>query len=536
MRIGAAGRVRLSNRAEVELQRYAKPDSETAIRPHALWHKHVHGTKLDAMQVLRMIEMDAHRNTIDYSCRRTRKTSTKELYNLEKLSTSEHQGLGIVAPRERQAQNNLKYIVDAVRRSEILKAYIAFRSGRRQLSDTKLEFVNSSTAQTYGIMGEIDGDSLSIASLEEVDDMPQDRLLSKFLPMLGASERLGATVKLEPEIRISGVLKGADVLESLMASGEYHILPLVDVYMGLELGIISREWAKTMQAQQTSAEWMRQFLCRKISSQYHIWEKWIRRAKAVGLAAGLQPAQPLPGSRYKRRGLISFGYDHLGHGQGVNASKSCLVVCEQLGNWVTFPFVRYWGVGTDDKVVETDLLGYWEYFKPDYACGDAYGVGMLTSLNDRLFQRGLVELDRRSIGDGESTAATWVKWPFAPIRFHGMQKHSMASVLRAAFHNGQAAVPDFDDDDPECEDIQTFVRQLGNVKTEQTKSDYPSYVMVEAKVGDDGFDAAMAGIWALVTRGEIEPPTVIMTRTQSREQLLGMPDPVLPIDVEKVAA
>lgn len=529
MRSSAAGRLRLSNRAEVELKRYAEPDPETGIRPHALWHKHVHNADLDAMQVLRMVEMDANRNTIDYSCRRTRKTSTKELYNLEIIATQEHQGLGIVAPRERQSQNNLKYIVDAIRRSEILQAYVAYRAGRKQLSDTKLEFVNHSTAQTYGIMGEIDGDSLSIASLEEVDDMPQDRLLSKFLPMLGASERLGTDVTLEPAIRISGVLKGADVLESLMASGEYHILPRVDVYMGLELGIISPAWAKTMQAQQTAGEWMRQFLCRKISSQYHIWEKWLRRAKSVGLAANLQPAQPLPGTRYKPRGILSFGYDHLGHGESLTASRSCLVVCEQLGNWVTFPFVRYWGAGTDDKVIENDLLGYWEYFRPNYACGDAYGVGMMTSLNDRLFQKQLTEIDRRTIGDGESTASTWVKWPFAPIRFHGMQKHSMASVLRAAFHNGQAAIPDFDEDDPQCADFATFMRQLGNVKTVQTKSDYPSYVMVEGKIGDDGFDAAMAGIWALVTRGEDEQATVIVSRAQTREQLLGMPAPVLEV-------
>ena len=39
--------------------RYARPDPVTGIRPHALWHKHVHNVDLDPMQVLKMQEMDA---------------------------------------------------------------------------------------------------------------------------------------------------------------------------------------------------------------------------------------------------------------------------------------------------------------------------------------------------------------------------------------------------------------------------------------------------------------------------------------------
>ena len=50
--------------------------------------------------------------------------------------------------------------------------------------------MNGSKACAYGIMSQIDGDSLTRASLEETDDMPQDRLMSRFLPMLGAARRL----------------------------------------------------------------------------------------------------------------------------------------------------------------------------------------------------------------------------------------------------------------------------------------------------------------------------------------------------------
>lgn len=534
-RISKTDRLRTQNRAEVAIMRYAVPD-EHGIRPHALWHKHVHNVQLDPVQVLKMMEMDQHRNTIDYSCRRTRKTSTKELYNLERLATNEGLELGIVAPRQQQSQNNLNYMLDGIKRSEMLTAYILIERGRRRLNDTGFQFANGSSASAYGIMGQIDGDSLAIASLEEVDDMPEDRLLSRFLPMLGAAQRLGTDVRVDPEIRISGVYKGADLLQNFIDSGLYHVLPVVDVYLGQEMGIIGAGWVALMQAQQTEGEWVRQFLCMRFSAQNWIWEKHIKRARVVGLAAGLEIAGPLPGGRYKRRGLVSFGYDHLGHGESLHASRSALVVSELVGNFVTFPFVRTWGAGTDEKTIEQDLIALWDYFRPDYAMGDAYGIGLLTTVNDKLFRLGLTEVDRMSIGDGQSTASSWWQWPFAPIRFQGMTKHAMASLLRSAFHNGRAALPYFEDDSTlspgpspasgrgEVEaDFRDFARQLANIKEEKTKVDYSSFKMADSKIGDDLFDAAMAAVWALETRGVEDMATVIGHRIQTREQLLGMP-------------
>lgn len=527
---------------------FAAPDSETGLRPHALWHKHVHNVTLDPVQVLKMIEMDQHPNTVDVSCRRTGKTAVKEMYLLEHNATRPHQTEGIVAPRQQQSQTNLNYHLDAIRRSEMLRAFMMWKSGREQLSDTKYQFANGSGAAAYGIMSQIDGDALTCASLEETDDMPSDRLLSRFLPMLGSARRLGVDLDKEhfkPQVRITGVFKGADVLQTLIDSGQYHLLPAVDVYLGIELGILNEAFMLEMRAQLPEGEFIRQFLCKNVASQNWIWEKHIRRAMAVGLSAGLQAAGPVPGGRYRKRGLVSFGYDHTGHGESATASKSALVVMEQIGNFVCTVFVKTWAPGTDDRVIELDLAGLWEYFRPDVAMGDAYGVGMLTSLNDRLFRDGLTDVDRRTIGDGDSTASTWGQWPFAPIRFQGMTKHSMASALRSVFHNGQAAIPFFEDArevvaveangelhevplvrldrrSDGAADWQLYVRQLANIKALATKADYSSYKMADPKVGDDLFDAACAAVWALTTRGaEAFGPVVIEQRTASRAQLLG---------------
>jgi hypothetical protein len=520
-RISAKRRIELAHVAEREVMRFADD--------HALWHKHVHGVELDAAQVLKCIEMDEHRNTIDFSCRRTGKTAVKELYNLMYMATHSDQELGIVAPREAQSLVNLGYHLDAIRRSEILDNWLMYKSGRKALSDTKYQFANRSIAQAYGIMAQIDGADMTIGSIEEIDDMPADRLNSRFLLTMGSTRRLGASKDAvnDPQIRITGVFKGADTLTDLIATGHYHVLPTVDAYLGIEMGILNEQFIMQMRSELSPDEYLRQLLCRNVSARNLIWEKHVRKALAVGLAANIQVADPLPGERYKKRGMISFGYDAGGHGEDPSSSKHALIVTEQIGNFVCFIFAKTWAAGADDSVVKRDLIGLWRYFMPDYAMGDAYAVGMLTQLNDELFAEGLTDIDRRAIGNGDSTASTWPEWPFSPVRFEGMTKHAMAQSLRSVFHNGQAAIPYFDEHDvpPELTDMRELVRQLPNIVPVKTQHSYSSYKRANNKINDDLFDAAMASVWGIVTGGISDVKTVILKRSQRHEQLLpGQPN------------
>lgn len=513
-----AARLKARNVAEAEVMRFADD--------HALWHKHVHDVTLDPMQILKCIEMDRNHNSIDFSCRRTGKTAVKEMYLLKHNATTADQELGIVAPREAQSIVNLNYHLEAIRRSPILSAYINFKSNRLQMADTYYQFANRSMARAYGIMANVDGGDLTAASLEEVDDMPRDRLFGRFLLMMGSSRRLGANEgsKNDPQIRITGVFKGADTLTDLIAGGHYAILPTVDVYLGMELGILNAAFMKQMQSELDPDEYIRQLLCKNISSRNLIWESKVREAMQLGLRALLELLEPYPGAVYKKRGLIGFGYDASGHGENPTSSKHAFVVTEQIGNFVSFPFVKQWPAGTDETTVKNDLRGYWRYFRPDTAIGDAYGIGMLTALNDDLFMEGLTPIDRRAIGEGESTASTWSEWAFSPLRFEGMTKHQMAMAMRALFHGGHAVIPYFDDQDvrdPATADMRAFVRQLPNIVAKPTKVSYASYKMADAKKGDDLFDAAMAAVWGLATRGATAGPTVILSSTRTREQLLA---------------
>jgi len=553
-RVSKQQRIRLQSVAEREVMRYADD--------HAMWHKHIHNVELDPVQVLKCLEMDQYPNTIDFSSRRTGKTAIKELHQLKHNATNADQELGIVAPREAQSLVNLGYHLDAIRRSEILTAFLNHKSGRVQLADTQYQFANRSMARAYGIMAQVDGGDLTAGSLEEVDDMPKDRLFSRFLLMMGSSRRLGAskTAKNKPEIRITGVFKGADTLTDLLNNGEYHALgcfhgerakqeiqklidigqldpesldletyrypvPIAHAVNGCDLGMLNTEYMQSMRKQLSTDEYTRQLLCINTASRNLIWELYIRRALQVGLDANIQIIEPMPGVKHVKRGLIGFGYDAGGHGENPQSSRHALVVSEQIGNFITFPFVKTWSPGADDQVVKRDLMGFWQYFQPDTAFGDAYGVGMLTQLCDELFAEGLTTIDRRSIGDGDSTASTWTEWPFAPIRFDGATKHNMAQALRSIFHHKQAAIPYIDDSDdslldPALQDMRLFIRQLPNIVALPTKMPYASYKQADAKVGDDTFDAAMAAVWGLFTRGAVHAPTAVLTRTQTREQLL----------------
>lgn len=516
-RINPVARARAQSVAEKEILRF-KGD-------HARWHKHVHNVELDAMQLLKMEQMDRNAQTIDFSCRRTGKTTTKELHCLEFLACTPDQEEGIVAPREAQSQANLAYHLDAIRRSPILDAFLMFDRGRKQFNETRYQFSNRSKAASYGIMSQVDGGDLTVASLEEVDDMPKDRLYSRFLLMLGANRRLGASkdfVK-DPKIRITGVFKGADTLAEMVENKSYHQLPIIDVYLGMEMGIVKESFMVQMRNDLPSEEYIRQLLCRNVTGRNLIWEKWLRAAVQLAVRTKLGIEEPVPGLQYRRRGRIAFGYDHLGHGENVDSSTSALVVIEQILGFEVPIFCKKWKAGEDEGLIKDDLKACWRYFRPEYAMGDAYGIGLLTTLNDELYREGLTTIDRLAVGNGESVGSTWKEWAFQPIRFEGMTKHQMAQVAAASYKHGKAAMPyvdDLGDTDVSVLHMRELQRQLVNIRAEPTTKPYSTYVRVNNKIGDDLFDAYIAASFALNTAGTGDVPTYISMRQVAESDLL----------------
>ncbi len=493
---------------------------------HALWHKHVHNVELDSMQILKCIEMDKHRNTIDFSCRRTGKTAIKELHDLKELATHPDQELGIVAPRLAQSEVNLRYMTDAIGRSEILRAFVGYERGRRLLADTYFQFANRSRAQAYGIMANVDGGDMTMASLEEVDDMPKERLFSRFLLMMGSTRRLGAAKasRNEPSIRVTGVYKGADTLTDLVSGGHYHLLPIVDCYLGMELGILNEQFIAQMRDELAPDEYIRQLLCINVSARNLVWESWVRRSIQTGVMAGIDIIPPVPGRTYdKAVGQIFVGYDAAGHGEDPLSSKHACTVVEIMGNWVVVRYVRTWRPGADDPEVIDGLMSIFRYFRPTKAIGDAYGIGIIRAVNEQCLREGITDVDPKAVGDGESVASNWPHWYFSPLRFEGMTQHQMASSVRAAYSGGNVAMPyvdDLQDNDPEVADMRLLQRQIPNIKKVSVNKSYASYQMANKKLGDDAWDSFMAAVWAFVNRLTESAPAVVLLGKTPKSKLL----------------
>ena len=518
-RVSGAARLRAHSRAHEEILRYQ--------HDHALWHKHVHNTDLDTMQVLKCLEMERCSYTIDYSCRRTGKTAVKTLYNLKFMACNPDQEVGIVAPRLAQSQVNLRYMTDAIARSEMLKAFVAYDRGRRQLADTYFKFANQSRAQAYGIMANVDGGDMTIADLEEIDDMPWERLNSRFLLMLAGNRRLGASKgsRNDPQIRITGVFKGADTLADLVKGGKYAVLPTVDCYLGIGLGVLNEQFIMQMRDQLAPDEYIRQLLCQNVSARNLIWESWVRRSIQTGINANVQMQVPVPGLTYKAVGEIVVGYDGGGHGEDPTSSKHALVVLEVIGAYLVVRYARTWSAGADESEVIDGLMSVFRYFRPRRGLGDAYAIGVISKVNELCLKEGITDIDPKTIGDGQSTASNWPHWYFAPIRFLGMVQHQMAEATRQIFSSEQIAMPYVDDlpmEEQEVRDMHLLQHQLPNIVKEKSSKDYASYRMANRKLGDDLFDAFMAAVWSFVNRLVEAAPTEILITKRPRGSLLEM--------------
>lgn len=512
-------------------RKYSPIVAEQILLKHshpAAWCWEILGIKLDPLQLLRWDMLDKHRHTVSWDARRMRKTTTIFLHALKWLATHSHEFFLAVTPKEQQAQDAMEeYMLMHIRDSEVLRAFIQIRGGRKQISDRKFTFANNSTGRIAGIYSEVDGKGVSYCIYDEAEDLDQHRLLTKFLPMHSQSEKIGANRQMEPQIRFSGVIKGSGLRKILIDKGYFPMTqpnypkpPIIgNVNLGVQLGILREKELSILQSMMAPDDWTRQMLCLEVESDSVIKYSHVRRA----MTQALEWAEPAPGKEYKKRGVVSIGYDHLGHGEQTTSSRSALVVCEMVGEFVTFPYVKTWPAWADEtRDILPDLVNIWRYFRPDAFFGDAYGIGLLTAFNDELYRFNLTSIDRRAINEGRSTESSWPEWAAAPVRFGGLHKHNMVDALRILFEREYAKIPWFDDAEAMREPLQkdrlSFIKQLANVIKLPTKANYPSYKMDSKEIGDDIFDAACAAVWGVASRGMI-PGTVILTSTRPAFQL-----------------
>lgn len=512
-------RVELANIAEREIQKHADDN--------VLWIKNILGIDLDPIQTLKMELMDEHFDTVDVSARRTRKTTAKELHTLKRLAVEPNHEHNVVAPKEDQSKESFKIIAEAVRRSPVLSAYLRWKDGKRQLSDMSLEFNNYSRSRCFGITSNLDGINSTIADVEECDDLDEDRLRDRFLlTRLGTETLFSQGTKTRKSVRITGVYKGAGLLEKFANDENYFLLPTIDVWMGVAMGIIDRRAVETDMVGMTDDMILRSLLCKATSAKNFFHERHLRRMMTRGNMRDLSPAVPMPGEIYKPRAANSVRglfLDIGGHGESDHPSRYAATALEFLDNNVFWLYGRDWEATTSKELIVTDMVDLWDYFRPsEKICyGDAYGAAIISDICDALFERGLVRINRRHFAGSSATA--WANWPMIPIRMDGFMKHAAYTYAQQWIHSGRVFAPLVTDQnrlEPEYAALEKTIEQLKNIRSKKTSHNYDSYQMVKKAIGDDYADTWGLGFFAFGANALLKVPTIIDSASRTRDSIL----------------
>lgn len=450
------------------------------------WMRHITGEVADPWQVVEMAEIKANPNTLVVWPPRFGKTWGMEAVCLEELATNVRETELIFAPKQEQANNALREHLDWIERSPILREYIAYRRGKRQLSDTKYEFVNGSRAKTFGILGHFDSEEGSIIRGEEWDDMDMDIWVNRVLARGGRANRSG----LPTRYRLSGTIqKGKGNMFQTEMSGNYHVVTKFDIYDGIEFGIYDENAISVVRHDMSDDEWLRVYLLQYTEAKNYIWEASVNKCIEAGFKAQWDGIPYKKGGEYNPRGVVYAGFDCGHSGEKKVHSVYRLDLIEMIGETAMWLNGFEWEANTDPQKIKADMLDIWRFYKVSAGYGDALKSNSIADINDALFERGLVRVDRTRFP--ENTPADWRHWDFAPMWNTGKAKYLWGEILKTKLENGKVMLPYFDRKDGRniAQMFRRLRRCMLNIRIKITNASYPSLEIIKKELGDDPFDA-----------------------------------------------
>jgi len=472
-------RIEVANVAEREIMKYRSDIP--------LWLKHCTGQDADPHQMIAIQEIDENPNTIHVWPPRFGKTWSMEAVDMHNLFCNVKESLLIVAPKQEQANNALKEHLDWIEQSPLLNAYIAYRRGKKQLSDTKYELLNGSRAKTLGIHSQIDSEEASIIRGEEYDDIDQERWTDRVISRGGRKNPSGLATR----YRLSGTIqRGRGNIYDALQNGMYHQITPFNIYHGLEFGIYDENAIKMAKAKYTDEQWLRIYMLRFVEAKNFIWESYLHECIAYGLKLNWEGVEYKPGGQYKPRGVVYAGFD-CGHSGGKkHSSVYRMDIGEFIGNTGMWLNAFEWDPAEDPGKIARDIVDIWRYYDISAAYGDALKANDIALINDMLFDERLVNFDRSDCA--ANTPANWLKWQFSPQWNTGKFKYLAASELKKKIEHCKFVIPYFSskDDRPIAKMTRRLVACLLNIREVQSKGQYPVLEIIKKDLGDDPFDAA----------------------------------------------
>jgi len=500
----------------------------------------------DGYQYLWLNEYAENDRCVHVATPRTRKTTTAAMHFLRKLAKTKNRDLLHVGPAKSQTTDQgYKMAYEWIMQSELLQAFIKrTASGKQMLFRDGFEFFNNSKWQCFGSESQIPGFNASDIWIEEGDDFPADRFKDVF--DRGMSENPDGTPNFT---LITGMIKTRGNLHGFENDDMWHsVYPRMDLHLALRLGILNKDYAKSIRGQYSLEEWLRLMHLIYVESRNFIWESKLHLSQIAGLKWKLKPVLPIDGKTFRRvpGERIGFGMDMGAQGSSEDASDYSLHAFSKIGRFRRWLFGVTWPPSTPPSILINDVCKYWRFFRPDGGFGDALDANLLTQINTKLYQDGLVDYDWSMFGDNSSTA--WKKWAeyglFAPLRNSGLEKHHMYTSLKSGLDNisyindkdftGNVIVFPLQDrsrSENHWKILTTILREYANLQSEYTKAGYLSISRINKKIqddslgfegtikiGDDNADAsAMANrfldfLESLETQGEMDIYTETMER------------------------
>ena len=465
-------------RAEEAVMRY----SEDTV----LWLKDKTGKDADPWQRVAIMEIEQNPRTLLCWPPRFGKTWAMEAVCMKELACNPYEREMLFGPIQKQGNNALREHLDWIETSEILSAWIAHRRGKRQISESKYEFQNHSQAETFGIQSNFDSENATILRGEEWDDMNVDVWTNRVLARGGRKNRSG----LPTRIRLSGTIQyGKGPMFAYANDESYHTVSQFDIYDGIAFGIYDQTMIAELRDKLTDDQWLRIYMLKFTDTKNFIWETSIRECLQEAMRIGWTGVEYNPAAPYQPRGTVYMGVD-MGHsGTGKTHSVYRMDIIEVLGDTVLWLYGNEWESTTDPEIVASEIVQFWQHYGVTAGYGDALKANDISMMNDMLYDRGLITVDRSD--SPENKASDWRKWAFAPQWNTAKAKYMWGSATKVKIDTKKLIIPYFDrnDDRPIATMAKRLVQALLNVRMVVNNSSYPSLEIIKDEIGDDPFDA-----------------------------------------------
>lgn len=480
-----ANRIALQNRAEKAIMKY----SEDTV----LWMKDKTGQDADPHQILAITEIEAHPNVLQVWPPRFGKTWSMEAVDLKDLFCNAKESLMIFGPKQEQANNALREQLDWIETSEILRAYVSFKRGKRQISDTKYELVNRSRAKTFGIYSHFDSEEASIVRAEEYDDIDEQLFIDRVIARGGRKNISG----LPTRYRYSGTIqRGKGNIFRLENSGTVHVVTKFDVYDGLHMprsdgsiGIYDENAIAQAKEKYTNEQWLRIYCLVYTEAKNFIWESYIRECQKFSIKLKWNGIPYKSGGSYKPKGVVYCGFDCGHSGESTQHSNYRLDFIEVFGEYSLWLNGFEWEPTADPDIILKEFCEYWAFYECTAGYGDALKNNFISAINDRLFELKLTDVDRSDMPENKPSA--WDKLALAPKWNTGKFKYLSGTETKKRIETRKLIIPYFEDKDdtPIAIAAKKLVACLANIREIFNRSSYPTLEAIDKKLGDDPFDA-----------------------------------------------